>query len=96
MARKRMVTRTIITTEVNYLGVNIETQEVIKNTVTLNGSYSSEKLALKELKNELETDVIKIVSIVGLNSIEKLYGLSELEFISYAKELDQETRKEVK
>ena len=47
----------------------------------------NEKALLNKLKNRYETDLYKIVAITDTKVIEKLYGMSEEDFIEYAKEL---------
>lgn len=94
MARKPMITRTIKTTKANVLCMDIENGEPFNKVVILPRTYNDEKKLLKVVKEEVETDTIKAVHIVDKEEIERLYGMTEADFIASAKELDAETRKE--
>ena len=87
MARERMVTRTISFTEVTVITMNIETVTPQHEVIRIAGVSDNEKVLLNKLKNRYETDLYKIVAITDTKVIEKLYGMSEEEFIEYAKEL---------
>lgn len=94
MARTRMVTRTIEVIEVNALCVDITTSQTETRTLELTGAGSlSDDALLKALKKTYETDVLKVVAITSRTNREELYGLTELDFLKYAKKLDPETRK---
>jgi hypothetical protein len=87
MARITMVTRTITTTEVEVLCMNIETVQVETKTVTLLGAYSSDDIMLKKVKEQLESETLKPVHIQSTKEIETLYGMTEADFINIAKAL---------
>lgn len=93
MARERSVTRTINVTTVKAITMDIETKEVSTQDFTISGDTPSQESALKQAKNLYETSTLKIVAIESMNTVEKLYGMSEVEFLKYAKELDPTTRK---
>ncbi len=94
MARIRMVTRTIEVIEVNALCVDLTTAQTETRTLELTGAGSlSDDALLKALKKTYETDVLKVVAITSRTNREELYGLTELDFLKYAKKLDPETRK---
>lgn len=86
MARKRMVTRTIIQTTGEVMCLNVTTAEVCINTYTIGGSYDSDSL-LKALKPIYETDELKLVAVQDYHESELLLGMEEDEFIRYAKVL---------
>lgn len=94
MARKPMITRTIKTTKANVLCMDVEKGEPFNKVVILPRTYNDEKKLLKVVKEVVETDIIKAVHIVDKEEIERLYGMTEADFITSAKELDAETRKE--
>lgn len=85
MARERMVTRTVIATEVNALCLNIETEEPFNKDVTLSGTFKDKKALEKAAKKVIDTDTVKCVSIVDYNEKETLYGMTEQKFIELAK-----------
>ncbi len=87
MARERMVTRTITETTVKAMGVNVETAQVDIVAYTLSGDYPDNATILKALKKNYENDNYKIVNIEDVKTEEKLYGMTEQQFIELAKEL---------
>ena len=93
MARKPMVTRTIITTDITVLCMNIETQEVELHNVTLTGNIPEKRL-MDIIKAEIETDILKAVHIQSLSENENLYGLSETQFVELAEKLPPRGLKE--
>ena len=93
MARKPMVTRTIVTTKVTLMCLNIQTGEPFNEVLTLPRTYNDDKKLLKVVQETFDTDENKAVHIVGKEEIETLYGMSEQEFIQNATVLDPETRK---
>lgn len=93
MARKPMVTRTIVTTQVVIMALDIEKGEPFNETMTLPRTYSDDKKLLKVVQDSFNTDTIKAVHIVSKEEVETLYGMAESDFIKYAQVLDPETRK---
>lgn len=93
MARVRMVTRTIVATEVEVMAMNVTTASVTIDTYTLTGEDYTEETALKVLQKMLDTDTYKVVVVQKLTKREELYGMTELEFLEVAKKLDPTTRK---
>lgn len=87
MARERTVTRTITETTVKAMGVNVETAQVDIVAYTLSGEYPDNATILKVLKKNYENDSYKIVNIEDVQTEEKLYGMTEQQFIELAKEL---------
>ena len=95
MPRVPMVTRTITTTEVNVMCLDVENGEPINKDVTLSRTFKDDEKLLKEVKKIIETDTIKAVHIVDKREIETLYGMAEQEFIEHATVLPpRETKKE--
>lgn len=84
MARVPMVTRTIITTEVNVLCLDIETGEPCNRSVVVPRTYKDDEKLLKKVKEVLETETLKPVHIVDKEEIETLYGMTEQKFIEHA------------
>lgn len=87
MARTPQVTRTIKTTVVDVLCLNIVDGEPFNEQVTLPRTYKDEKAMLKEVEKVINNDVQKAVHVVGFTVEEKLYGMSEQKFIKTADEL---------
>lgn len=93
MARKPMVTRTIVTTKVTLMCLNIQTGEPFNEVLTLPRTYSDDKKLLKVVQETFDTDEKKAVHIIAKEEIETLYGMTEQDFIQNATVLDPETRK---
>lgn len=88
MARKVMVTRTIKSTMVNVLCLDISTAEPCNKYFYLPGAMVDsegklkEKAAMKIIGEMSENCTEKPVSVVGYEVIEKLYGMDEATFIA--------------
>ena len=67
--------------------VNIELGEVVNLDYTLTGEFKTNLEIQKAIAKELETENVKVVNINTVETVEKLYGMPEVEFIKYAKEL---------
>mgnify|MGYP003289774074 CR=1 FL=1 len=87
MGRIAMVTRTINFTEVTALTVDVVAQSTATHVYTLSGTFTENDKLIKALKKEFETDTIKVVSVLSTTVNEKLYGMTEQEFMSLAKVL---------
>ena len=94
MARKPMVTRTIITTRVNVLCLDVTSAEPFNKVVFLPRTYKDEKALMKKVQEVVDTDEVKAVHIVDKEEVETLYGMTEQDFITNAVILDPATRKE--
>ena len=94
MARKPIVSRTIATTEVVALCINLQTEKPFNKKFILSGTYKDNKAILKTLQKQ-DTDEVKAVHIVDSKQVENLYGMAEEEFISLADKLDPQTRKPI-
>lgn len=88
MARKKMVTRTVQTTEVILLALDVETAEPQNISVKLAGTFKDKSSALKASKKVAETETLKLVQVVGMEVQEALYGMSEDDFLNYAQILE--------
>ena len=93
MRKEKMITRTIVTTNVEIMAFNLDTNEVI----TLNESYIGD-LSDKDIEKQFAIDYdnsAKFLKLVNAEKSSKLYGITEKDFLEYAVELD-ENRKGVK
>lgn len=93
MAREKMITRTMITTEVEVMAVNIKTATVSTETYKLVGAYDNDKDIMKYLEKNFGRDTIKFVSVTDKHEIEQLYGMTESDFITMARILPPRTEK---
>lgn len=95
MARVPQVTRTITTTKVNVLCINLETTEPYNADFILPRVYKDTKKLNKALSDLIDNDTQKFVQAVSTEVVETLYGMTEQEFINTARILDKETRKPI-
>jgi preprotein translocase subunit SecD len=95
MARKPMVTRTITTTQVNVLCLDIVAGEPFNQQVTLPRTYKEDKKLMKAIEEVVNTESVKAVHVVAKEEVETLYGMSEQDFINNAVVLDNETRRPI-
>lgn len=93
MARKPMVTRSFEVTKVNVMMCNTITAEVHNKEFEVPRTYKDNEKLLKVVKEMVETDSDKVVTIVDKSIATKLFGMSEADFLKNAIELDPETRK---
>jgi len=95
MARKQMVSRTIVTTKVNVLCVDIVTAQPSNKELVLPGVFKTEKKMMDAVGEILNSESIKAVHIISNEEVETLYGMAEQDFINHAVVLDKDTRKEI-
>lgn len=93
MARFPMITRTIKTTKVNVLCLDVKTCEPFNKDITLPRTFKDEKKLMAKVHEFIDNDEVKAVHIVYQAEVETLYGMTEQAFIEHAVELDPETRK---
>lgn len=86
MARKRMVTRTIMQTTAEVMTLDVITAEVQVRPYGIGGQYTDEEL-LKKLQNLFQTDTLKLVHIESQTCTEVLLGMDEEDFIRLAQVL---------
>ena len=92
-ARKPMVTRTIQSTKVVVLCLDTEKCEPYNEVVELSRTYKDDKILLKKVAEVIDNDTNKAVKIVSSEVIDGVYGMTETDFLKYAKPLDPATRK---
>lgn len=85
MARIPHVTRTIKATHATLMCVDTETAEVFNKDVVLPRTYEGVNDMLKAAKKVAETGTCKVVTVVAHSVTETLYGMTEADFIKYAK-----------
>lgn len=84
---KNMVTRTILTTEISVLCLDLIKSEPFNMDVTLPRTYKDEKTMMKKVSALIDNDERKAVHIVHSQVVETLYGMPEEEFIIAAEVL---------
>ena len=94
MARVPQVTRTIQTTKVKIMCLDVEKGEPFTKEITLPRTYKDDKAILKQAEKEINTATIKVVHVVESSIQETLYGMSEQDFIKAASVLPPRGTKE--
>lgn len=84
MARVPQVTRTIQTTRVNVLCLDIEQGEPFNKEIVLPRTYKDEKAMMKQVEPLVNTEKVKAVHITTTEVEETLYGMTEQRFIELA------------
>ena len=80
-----LVTRTIKSTRVKLLGVNLETNEVVEYEELLPRTYKDEKAILKAIEKNSTDGTVKAVAVKNVTVEDNLYGMDEDVFIANAK-----------
>lgn len=87
MRKENLVTRTMKTTEVTFLCINLETTEPFNETISLPGTYKSDEAIEKRARELLNRDGVRMVALVTKKEKEALYGIPETEFLAHARVL---------
>lgn len=91
MARRRMVTRTLTTTTVEIMCLNVNTAQVEVNQFKIMGAHAVKADMLKIAQKQYETDNIKLVNVQRYIVEETLYGMDEKTFMELAQVLPPRT-----
>lgn len=94
MARKPMVTRTIKTTHVTVLCLNVQTGEPYNESFVLPRTFEDDSKIIKELEKTYNNAEHKAVHVVSKEEKETLYGMLESDFIQSAQVLPPRDTKE--
>ena len=87
MARERMITRTVTAVEYEVMTVDMNSKSVSMDKVTIpSGDTMTDKARDKAIKASLP-EGHTFVQVTGQSITETLYGMSEQDFIKYAKVL---------
>ena len=94
MATERMVTRTIqkkvyICKVYDMVFDTVETAEFI-----LTEKVKDNDVALKMLKKRYDDDILQILKIVDTKIEEKLYAMTEVDFLKYAHIMEKDSKEE--
>ena len=98
MARRDMVTRTVVGTKAICKVVDPATEAITVKSVLLTGKYTlsdnaeDNKPLIKAIKKAL-ADSFVFVKVESIEDCSKLYGLDTTKFMEMAVELDPQTRK---
>lgn len=90
MARRRMVTRTIVSTILGVTYADLTDNTVKQGSYTIPTEIKDPTEALKKVKKAWEVDTKKIpLNCVIIGTEEKLYGMPEDLFMKYAEEMPE-------
>lgn len=95
MARKRMITRTIMQTNASVMCLNVTTCEVTVKDFTIGGTFETKEMLLKKLQELFQTDNDKLVNVEKYDTEEVLLGMTEEDFIKNSVVLPPRFKKEV-
>lgn len=92
MARKPMVTRTIVTTEVTILGMDLINRMPVEQVVVLPRTYKDDKAILKVLAKDLDNETFKVTAVLDKVEQSAIYGMTEQDFIAMASILNDDRK----
>ena len=83
MPRKAIVTRTIKTTLVTALCLNLETEESYEQMFLLAGHFRNQAQLQRVLEKEYNSDKFKVVYVKSSEESKGLYAMDEQKFLVY-------------
>lgn len=89
MARKRMVTRTIVSTIATVKCADLVGNTAFKKSVNLSGTFKNTEGALKAAKKLMDSDSQKVLKVLDMQEQTQLYGMTEEEFMANANIIDK-------
>lgn len=92
-ANEKMFTREVVSTKATAKVIRVDGESVELKEFTLPIETDSVERAREFLKKYRETESELIVSVVSVEVVRKMYGMTLEQFIHNATELDPETRK---
>lgn len=84
MARQPQVTRTIVTSNITVLCLNLENKEPFEQIIVMPRAQKDDKKLMKKLSAMIDNDKVKAVHVIKIETTETLYGMSEEKFIETA------------
>ena len=93
MANERMITRTIQKKVYNTLVFDCNSNETKNVDFILTEKVTDNEQALKLLRKRYEGETCKVCAIISTRIEEKLYALSEVEFLKYAHIVEKNAEK---
>ena len=85
--KKKIITRTLVTTEVKVMGIVLSEAKTIISEFSLVGSFKDNNDILNYIKATYEDGTIVYAMVTEVTEKETLYGMTESEFMSHAKQL---------
>ena len=84
MARIPMVTRTVATTKVKFLCIDVEKQIPVLEEKILSGTFKNDAEILQYARKNFETDSMRYAHVKETEIVGNLYGMTEQKFIENA------------
>lgn len=84
MARTPKIHRTITTTNIKALCLDIAAQSAVENDYILPRTYPNERVILKKLQKLYNTDDYKVEHVLSYNEETNAYEMDELDFVMSA------------
>lgn len=91
--RKPMITRTITTTKATLMVADTMAGEILNMEVTLPRTYKNDEAIIKAARPIVESEELKVVSVVHVEITEALYGMTEADFIAHAELMPEKPAK---
>lgn len=85
--KEKMITRTVTVTKATVMGVSLSSGDSFTTTYTLTGTFKNYDDILKNIKKDYDTTVLKHAAVVNTETEDLLFGMTESEFMSHAKQL---------
>ena len=92
MARIPMVTRTIVSTKVKALCMDLIKREPVEKTFVLARTYKDDNAVMKMLCKLYDSDDLKVTAVLERNEAKEVYGMTETKFLELADKLDADRK----
>ena len=90
--KKRIITRTITTTEVDIFAIDLNTAEPYNTTISISGDLTNEKKPNAVISEVYDNEDRKFLKALGMRVHEDLYGLDEQKFLELATKIEKTTK----
>lgn len=87
--KKRIITRTITTTEVDIFAIDLNTAEPYNTTIVVSGDLSKEKKPNAVIAEVYDNEDRKFLKALGMRVHEDLYALDEQKFLELATKVEK-------
>ena len=92
MARQPMVTRTIVSTKLNVLCMDLVNRQPIEKEIVLPRTYKDDITIMKVLAKQYDSDELKVTAILSKEVNKDIYGMTEQKFLEVAEKLDNDRK----
>ena len=92
MARQPMVTRTIVSTKLTVLCMDLVNRQPIEKEIVLPRTYKDDITIMKVLSKQYDSDELKVTAILSKEVNKDIYGMTEQKFLEVAEKLDNDRK----